>query len=63
MAIIHVSDMVEVAEYLPYLHLDDVFVTGILGRTIGVNHVLWLNYRHVSFEVTNLLNILYDKQL
>ena len=42
-------DMVSTAEYLPYLHLDDVFITGILAWTIGVNHVFWPNYRHVTF--------------
>ena len=45
---IFISDMTETAEYLPYLHLDDVFITGIVSMTIGANHVLWNYYRHVS---------------
>ena len=46
--LIFISDMTETAEYLPYLHLDDVFITGIVSMTIGANHVLWNYYRHVS---------------
>ena len=47
--IITISDMTETAEYFPYLHLDDAFITGIVSMNIGVNHVLVPNYRHVSF--------------
>jgi len=27
------------AEFVPHIHVDDVYVTGILGRILGVNHV------------------------
>ena len=50
------SDMTETAEYLPYLHLDDVFVSGIVSTAIGVNHVLLPSYRHVSNMVLPLQN-------
>ena len=51
--------MTETAEYLPYLHLDDVFITGILSLTTGANHVLWSYYRHVSNVVSAKLYLLW----
>ena len=51
--------MTETAEYLPYLHLDDAFITGILSLTIGSNHVLWSYYRHVSNVVSAKLYLVW----
>ena len=42
--------MTATAEYLPYLSRDDVFVSGILGRVIGANHVVIRDYRKVSMS-------------
>ena len=40
-----------------YLPFDDVYFTGILARTIGVNHVYWTQYRNVrltaGYELTH----------
>ena len=34
-----IHELFVTAEYVPYIHVDDVYVTGILGRILGVNHV------------------------
>jgi len=34
-----IHDLVTTAEYVPPIFVDDVYITGILGRILGVNHV------------------------
>ena len=34
-----IHELFVTAEYVPYIRIDDVYVTGILGRILGVNHV------------------------
>jgi len=34
-----IHELYVTAEYVPYIHVDDVYITGILGRILGVNHV------------------------
>ena len=50
--------MARTAEYIPHLQLDDVFVTGILARVIGANHVVLRNYRRVSLKYNTLRDII-----
>ena len=35
-----IHELFVTAEYVPYIFVDDVYVTGILGRIVGVNHVM-----------------------
>jgi len=35
-----IHEMFVTAEYVPHIFVDDVYVTGILGRVLGVNHVM-----------------------
>ena len=38
-----------VAEHIPYYWIDDIFVSGILARVVGINHILIQDmYRRVS---------------
>jgi len=34
-----IHELFVAAEYVPRIHVDDVYVTGILGRILGVTHV------------------------
>jgi len=34
-----IHELFVTAEYVPHINIDDVYVTGILGRILGVNHV------------------------
>ncbi len=34
-----VRDLFETSEYVPAFHVDDVYITGVLGRILKVNHV------------------------
>ena len=46
---ISVVDLVAAAEYIPYYWIDDIFVTGILARVAGINHIqTQYMYRRVS---------------
>ena len=35
-----IHELYVTAEYVPHIFVDDVYITGILGRVVGVNHVL-----------------------
>ena len=35
-----IHELFVTAEYVPHIFVDDVYVTGILGRILGVNHVM-----------------------
>jgi len=35
-----IHELFVTAEYVPHIFIDDVYVTGILGRILGVNHVM-----------------------
>jgi len=35
-----IHELFVTAEYVPHIFVDDVYVTGILGRVLGVNHVV-----------------------
>ena len=35
-----VQPLYETSQYVPHIFIDDVYVTGILGRIVGTNHVV-----------------------
>ena len=51
MFICTVLEMVDTAEYIPYIHLEDLF-TSVLAQILGINHLqLEQVYRHVSLKI------------
>ena len=53
-----VSQLFETAEYVPPIFIDDVYITGILGRIVGVQHVVmkgfayWGNKQPTACDLT-----------
>ena len=54
---LYFTELASISNKMNYLPFDDVYFTGILARTIGVNHVYWPQYRNVrltaGYELTH----------
>ena len=53
------KDLFETSEYVPSIHIDDVYITGIVGKIVGARHVrvdgfaFWNSRRPVACDIIN----------
>lgn len=58
-----VRPLLETSEYVPHLFVDDVYVTGILGKILNVNHVRQDGFAYWTSKTPTVQQILCDKSV
>jgi len=56
-----IHELFVTAEYVPHIFVDDVYVTGILGRILGVNHVKHSGFAFWHSKPPSLCDIVRDR--
>lgn len=56
-----VGELFEAAKYVPQISIDDVYITGILGRTLGLYHALLSGFARYGDQNASVCSILMDK--
>lgn len=58
-----VRELYETSEYVPQFHVDDVYVTGILGKIVGVNHLKRPAFAYFSEKTPSICDVIRPSQL
>lgn len=58
-----VSELYRTAEYVPHIFIDDVYITGILGKILNVTHVATKGFAYWTDRAPNACDINHDLKI
>lgn len=56
-----VKELYDTAEYVPHIFIDDVYITGILGRILDISHVRQAGFAHWSSAVPGVCDFVRNR--
>ena len=56
-----IGELFAVAEYVPPIHIDDVYVTGILGRIIGLQHERRMGFAYWTDRAPDACDVIHNR--
>lgn len=56
-----VRELYETAEYVPHIFIDDVYITGILGRILNVTHYRQQGFAHWSSPIPTVCDVVKNR--